>query len=709
MKYKRAMRIISKQYYTRQLLGGFSSVQRKCLFIFLACFIFNFSCKRNKPQHFKPHFERPILIEAENYFDVNEYARGIRYFDSAYAVIPHKDFLDIWSHYIIKAQYFYWAKPEPHVAQLYVDSMLMLLKDHEQEYGTEYLRTLMLNGDILMSENKYGEAYKMFYDGSLFAKKNLDRCSSCELINRMGSLKIKQGDYLGAVAYFKKSMAASTSCPLESRANSETWILNVIGVCYKSAHLPDSAVYYFKTNLDTADRYLSLLPQQSKYLIAIKGFQYLHLGEVYIDSKDYMLAEVYLKKSIAINNRPNYSQNAAKVAQLRLAGLYIKSSRLGEANNLLKAIEKDLKRWQAEGRNMGELMSNLLKLQWEYFDKIKNTHEAYNAFKRYKILQDSTNSANQLAEAVDLDEGLKRTAQQYKIQLLSKNNELKTTYLSAIIVFSVLTLIILVMAWYSLKRSRKNVHELTGLNKLISDYNMQMQSSLTALEQSYEENANIIKIVAHDLRAPIGGITIAVSKMLEKPNRSENDQSMLRLIQASGKDSLALTSDLLKTHSGSKEIKKEPVAMYSLLTYCVSFMRLKAEEKGQTIELDAGHFTAFVNRGNIWRVICNLIANAIKFSPPGTTIKVLMLKKEDNVLITVDDCGIGIPDNMQDKIFDMFTEAKRRGTKGEQPFGIGLAISKQIVEMHGGKIWFEDKKPIAGTMFHVELPIQYLN
>ena len=230
-----------------------------------------------------------------------------------------------------------------------------------------------------------------------------------------------------------------------------------------------------------------------------------------------------------------------------------------------------------------------------------------------------------------------------------------------------------------------------------------MQSALTALEQSYEENANIIKIVAHDLRAPIGGITIAVSKMLEQPNRTENEQSMLRLIQTSGKDSLALVSDLLKTHSGSKEIKKEPVDMHLLLAYCVSFMRLKAEEKGQRIELDAGYFTAFVNRGNIWRVICNLIANAIKFSPIGSTIKVLMLKKEDMVLITVDDCGIGIPDNMHDKIFDMFTAAQRPRTTGEQPFGIGLAISKQIVEMNGGKIWFESKST-SGTLFHIELP-----
>lgn len=75
----------------------------------------------------------------------------------------------------------------------------------------------------------------------------------------------------------------------------------------------------------------------------------------------------------------------------------------------------------------------------------------------------------------------------------------------------------------------------------------------------------------------------------------------------------------------------------------------------------------------------------------------------DAVTISVSDQGIGIPPEMKDKIFDMFTEAKRIGTKGEQPFGMGLAIAKQIVEAHGGIIWCESV-PGIGTTFYVELP-----
>jgi len=77
----------------------------------------------------------------------------------------------------------------------------------------------------------------------------------------------------------------------------------------------------------------------------------------------------------------------------------------------------------------------------------------------------------------------------------------------------------------------------------------------------------------------------------------------------------------------------------------------------------------------------------------------------EGVRISVKDHGIGIPPEMKDKIFDMFTEAKRSGTAGEQSFGLGLAISKQIVEAHGGRIWFESRQG-KGTTFFIDLPIE---
>jgi signal transduction histidine kinase len=73
------------------------------------------------------------------------------------------------------------------------------------------------------------------------------------------------------------------------------------------------------------------------------------------------------------------------------------------------------------------------------------------------------------------------------------------------------------------------------------------------------------------------------------------------------------------------------------------------------------------------------------------------------VQVCVQDTGMGIPEELKDKVFDMFTEAKRTGTSGEQPYGLGLCINKQLVEAHGGSIWFESIQEV-GTSFYFTLP-----
>ena len=134
-------------------------------------------------------------------------------------------------------------------------------------------------------------------------------------------------------------------------------------------------------------------------------------------------------------------------------------------------------------------------------------------------------------------------------------------------------------------------------------------------------------------------------------------------------------------------------------------LRFKAAEKQQKIELHVSSEPLICNidKEKITRVINNLVNNAIKFSPKGATIYVSLEHKNYETELSVKDNGIGIPDNIKDKVFDIFTEAKRFGTSGEQPYGLGLSISKQIVEAHGGRIWLCSEDEV-GTTFHVAIP-----
>jgi two-component system, OmpR family, sensor histidine kinase VicK len=103
------------------------------------------------------------------------------------------------------------------------------------------------------------------------------------------------------------------------------------------------------------------------------------------------------------------------------------------------------------------------------------------------------------------------------------------------------------------------------------------------------------------------------------------------------------------------------------------------------------------------QAINNLVSNAIKFTPDGGKITLSLEEKEDTVLITIADNGIGIPEKYHATLFDKFTRARRPGIKGEPSVGLGMSIIKTIVEWHKGKIWFESQEN-QGTTFYIEIP-----
>lgn len=255
---------------------------------------------------------------------------------------------------------------------------------------------------------------------------------------------------------------------------------------------------------------------------------------------------------------------------------------------------------------------------------------------------------------------------------------------------------------------RRNLLRTKKLNKLIVAQNVAMQQTLTDLEQSHAENTRMMKIVAHDLRGPAAGVYNLAEILLETPQRNPEDIKMLQLIKDSTEKLLLLTEELLVNKAQSNELKKEALDIGQLLQQSVGLFTATAKEKAQTIQLQASSIFIFASREKLWRVLSNIIANAIKFSPSGAVIDVILQDQQDTVLISVKDYGIGIPEVVGKTIFHPYPNTGRSGTQGEQSFGMGMAISKQIVEAHKGKIWFE-ANPEGGTIFYVQLPKQSLS
>jgi len=253
-----------------------------------------------------------------------------------------------------------------------------------------------------------------------------------------------------------------------------------------------------------------------------------------------------------------------------------------------------------------------------------------------------------------------------------------------------------------LKYELKHVQELMNLNLEIQQKNTDLQNAFTSLEQSHNENNRIIKVVAHDLRNPISGINNLVNSLLKK-QLPEELKEVLGIIRYACGNSIALIKDLLAEKKELRDIQKEMVDLGKLLQQCVELLQIKADEKNQQLSLKTEHVIVMLNRQKIWRVISNIINNAIKFSPENAVINIHLKRKKDTVLLSVHDNGIGIPAELHDKIFELAPEASRTGTAGEESHGLGLSITQKIIEEHHGKIWFESEAG-EGSVFYVELP-----
>jgi signal transduction histidine kinase len=275
----------------------------------------------------------------------------------------------------------------------------------------------------------------------------------------------------------------------------------------------------------------------------------------------------------------------------------------------------------------------------------------------------------------------------------------QSRFLMLAVLICIMTLIIILVLWRNWKQSRKTAEAL-------SIQSQQTKITMSALDVMNKNYARLIKVVAHDLRNPIGAISAITAIIDPDDELPAETRELINLVHVSSKNSLELINELMKTDfDHQQEINKEEINPDELLEQCVHLLSFRAQEKQQHLVLNTAlHVKIQADNEKLWRVINNLIVNAIKFSPEGSEIHIDSRRTQNGILIEVKDTGMGIPDNMQDKIFDPFTAAKREGTHGEQAFGLGLYISKQIIEAHNGKIWFKSEAG-KGTSFYLELPV----
>jgi signal transduction histidine kinase len=263
---------------------------------------------------------------------------------------------------------------------------------------------------------------------------------------------------------------------------------------------------------------------------------------------------------------------------------------------------------------------------------------------------------------------------------------------------------------YSFQFSQPDANELGDLQRTFNSLAQQVINTMDELKQLDQAKSEFLSIASHELRTPMTSIKGSLS-LLGNGIMGKIDEAPLQLIRIAETETdrlIRLINDLLDL--AKIEARKLPLAsswslwedtLRSTTTGLVGF----AHNAGVNIAFDpAPEIEAFIDKDRIQQVLTNLISNAIKFSPRGSTVHIYTGQtKNGHLLINVRDQGPGIAQADQDLIFQKF----RQGATAENPIvkgtGLGLAIAKALVEEHGGDIGVESELG-NGSAFWFTLP-----
>jgi len=263
-----------------------------------------------------------------------------------------------------------------------------------------------------------------------------------------------------------------------------------------------------------------------------------------------------------------------------------------------------------------------------------------------------------------------------------------------------------------------------NLEQRVSDRTAELRDALLGAESANRTKSEFLAAMSHELRTPLTcviGMSATLLRLLsldlEKAKRVltiEKQRSYLQTIHDSGKHLLDLINDILElsqVEAGKAVLNVKEFSLSKLAYNCRETMQQMAEEKGVKlvldIQIDRKEDRFRGDQRRIQRILWNLLSNAIKFTPSGGRVTMRVSSESNTALFQVEDTGIGIREEQIALLFEKFQQLDTSYDRNYQGAGLGLALTKQLVELHGGAIWVESTVDI-GSVFTVRLPAQPL-
>jgi len=492
-------------------------------------------------------------------------------------------------------------------------------------------------------------------------------------------------------------------------------VFNTMGMAYKNAQKYEMAVKSYGNALSIFE---------SRHDDFRKAFVVLNLGYIYQVKKEFDLALKNFRSALKIFEQENY-KDGIFTAKRGISDAYFEMKEYEASKKILLSIVDSCKQYGFDG-DLLDIYDQLANVEY----LLKNYKSAYDYRKLHNALNDSAFSQESHKQYAELEikyktaqketeiVGLKADKEIREIEL-RKNRLLKWLGFS----FSLVLICFLYFVIRLLKQNRKKNEMLTQKsdqillqnqqlefnNQEIRNINEKLSQSQAELTSANNAKNRFFSILAHDLKNPfhnILGESFLLSSMYEKLSDDERKRYAVDLYSSSEQIHRLLENLLEWTRTQTNGIQFYPrqVNLNQLVINVISVLKRNADDKNIAISnLVDPELLLVADKEMLETIIRNTMNNSIKFTPDGGKITVSSHRDNKGIVICVEDNGVGIAKDNLEKLFQIDSNYKTKGTKGERGTGLGLVICKEFVDYHKGEIWVESVLG-EGTKFFISLP-----
>lgn len=455
-----------------------------------------------------------------------------------------------------------------------------------------------------------------------------------------------------------------------------------LGAAYNSMDMPDSALFCFNQALEKAK-----LVHRTDGLSSLLN----NIGNAWYRKKDYEKAISYFRENLESSLRSEDDENIW-LGYLNLGDAFLKIGRVDSSRIFLdKAME--LARKLSSNRKEGDVE----KIRAEYFSAIGDFKGAYASLSRWQSIDSvyvNTEIRNTMFELEQRYHAKEREAQNQLLQSQIERDLLRIRIISLLALAILGIALAIGVSRYLIRRKNSKLEE---QNELIQAQNQRLA------ELNAEKNS-LISVVSHDLSGPFTTIKMWL-QLLERNNLDEEQAKAIDRIQRSAENGERLIRDILVVERAQTNRQLLEIAPLPLSAFLCDLTREYiplAEKKDVALFYNGlpGQVSIMSDKGLAARIFGNLLSNAIKFTPAGKEVHMDLIDDGAEVIVTIRDQGVGIPEDEISSLFTKYAKISSRPTAGEASTGLGLSIVKRLVDELGGRISCQSTVGV-GTTFTV--------